>query len=66
MYRLSFMDRNGHVRSATDLPCETDDEAIDRAAAFRHADEMQVWEGERLVWWFEASGVAQWARTRHG
>jgi hypothetical protein len=58
MYRVYFMDRHGHVRSATDIRCDTDDEAIDCAASFRHDHELQVWQGDRLVWRFEDRTMA--------
>jgi hypothetical protein len=57
MYRVSFIDAHGHVRSALDMRCRSDDEAIDRAASFRHPHELEVWQGARLVWHFGNSNV---------
>lgn len=59
MYRVSFLDAAGHVRSALDIRCQNDDEAIDRAASLRHWHEFEIWQGDRLVWRFETSSVAR-------
>ncbi len=47
-YRLYLLDDKDHIRSATDLECEDDAQAIHLAETSLSAP-MELWQGARLV-----------------
>ena len=51
-YRLYFLNGAGHVQRARQLEHETDDQAIDQAAAIDYPYGLELWSGGRLVWRF--------------
>lgn len=48
-YRLHFLNANKSVGRGHPLECENDRDAVDQAAALRHAHGVDVWEGRRKV-----------------
>jgi hypothetical protein len=48
-YKLYFLDDHGHVRSALDLQCEDDIQAIATAETKRNAGSMELWQSSRRV-----------------
>ena len=51
-YRLYYLDEACCVRRAQDFECETDDHAIDHAAAVDYPHRLELWSGDRFVWRF--------------
>jgi hypothetical protein len=49
VYRISLHLPDGPIDSERFIKCEGDQEAIDLAADLNHADEINVWEDDRLV-----------------
>ncbi len=54
-YRLYLLNLQGHIDRAVPLMCETDDQAVDEARAFPHAQGKELWRRDRLVRRFDAS-----------
>lgn len=52
-YRLYLLDDRDHIRSAIDLECEDDADAIRCAETSLHAP-MELWQGARMVKKFDA------------
>jgi hypothetical protein len=48
-YRLYFLDDSGHIKSATDILCETDEEADVFAKEQNDGRAMELWKGARVV-----------------
>ena len=48
-YRIYFIDRQDHIRSAQDLAAENDAEATHRASSFSAGHCVEVWQGARQV-----------------
>jgi hypothetical protein len=53
-YQINFFDEHEHLRRAARLRCDDDYRAIAHAAAIDHPYAIELWEGDRLVWRFEA------------
>ncbi len=60
-YKLYLLDDRDHIRSAVDLECEDDEQAIRLARASLNAP-MELWQGSRKVKKFEAAGSRRAAR----
>jgi hypothetical protein len=48
-YKLYFLDNDGHIKAATEVFCETDEEADGLAKAQDDGRAMELWSGARLV-----------------
>jgi hypothetical protein len=52
---VRLFDRNQHLRRTVELLCPDDDSAIGQVALSRHRKVLEIWQGERRVWRFEAT-----------
>lgn len=53
-YQINFFDEHEHLRRAERLNCNDDHHAIVQVAAIDHPHAIELWEGDRFVWRFEA------------
>jgi hypothetical protein len=60
-YKLYLLDDKDHIRSAVDLECEDDKQAIRLAKASLNAP-MELWQGSRKIKKFEPAGARRAAR----
>ncbi len=54
-YRLYILDDADHIRSALDLDCADDAEAVGAAQAHKNGHAVELWKGARRVLRVEAS-----------
>lgn len=62
-YRLYFMTAQGHIQSAQEVECASDDEAIDLAGSMADGRRMELWSLNRLVGEFSADGQEKRQRS---
>jgi len=48
-YRLYLLNREGRIRRALDLECDTDEDAVRRMDGHDHPFGMELWQHTRLV-----------------
>ena len=53
-YLVNFFDEHEHLRRAERIVCDDDHRAISLAAEFNHPHAIELWQGDRFVWRFEA------------
>lgn len=53
-YRIDLMTADGRLAENRYIDCDDDDGAIDQTGEIDHPQQMQVWDGERLVANFRA------------
>ncbi len=53
-YRLYFLDSGNTVSQSIKLDCVDDQQAIEWAGLAPHIHRMELWQGARRVWTFEA------------
>jgi hypothetical protein len=59
-YRIYFLDDDGQLASAQDLAAADDREAVKKARQLLDRQDIELWDGERLVGRFEHD--RPWAR----
>jgi hypothetical protein len=63
-YRLNYLSRTQKTVRSRDLTCNSDDEAIDRAALCSHAGALELWRQDQMVWRFEPRAAERLAEAR--
>lgn len=53
-YEIVYYDRKGRVDRTKRIVCKDDDDALETLARVRHANALELWDGNRLVWRFDA------------
>ncbi len=54
LYTVKLFHPDGQGGRSHEMSCESDDEALERLARLQHSGAIELWEGQRLVWRFEA------------
>ncbi len=57
-YEVVFYDRKGRLERTVRMTCPSDDEALEAMARVKHANALELWEGNRLLWRFDARPIA--------
>ena len=53
-YEVALYDRKGRLTRTVRLSCPTDEAALEAVAHIPHPNALELWEGNRLLWRFEA------------
>ncbi len=48
-YRLYLLNDRGHIHSAKDLQCSSDEEAVEKAEQFRDGRALELWQQARFI-----------------
>jgi hypothetical protein len=54
-YRIVFLNRAGKVKRVVPLACDDDEAALEAVEPFDDGSEMEVWCGDRRVWWLQGA-----------
>jgi hypothetical protein len=57
-YEVVYYDRKGRLERTVRMVCASDEAALEETARVRHANALELWEGNRLLWRFDARPIA--------
>ncbi len=56
-YDIRFMDKDGRLGHVRTIECDDDDHALEHTAMVKHPYALELWQGDRCVWRFDASPI---------
>jgi hypothetical protein len=57
-YEVVYYDRKGRLERTVRMVCASDEAALEATARIRSANALELWEGNRLLWRFDARPIA--------
>ncbi len=64
-YRLSIIDRAGHVVDVYEPECESDEEAFHKAGLLAGDRAVDIWQADRWIAWLDGSDPLRIALAHH-
>jgi hypothetical protein len=64
-YRLSVIDKAGHVIDVYEPDCESDEEAYHKAELLVGPNAIDVWQGDRWIAWLDGGDPLRIALAHH-